>query len=169
MYKRTVPRPRLRTTDRLFWAGLAKVWAGWRQALVIVSPATVLRWQRRRFRAYWTQLSGRATGGRPPVHAEIKAGVVGFAPLEGITSEEYHRIFDTNVRGLLLTTKAASPLFPETGESIVNVSSAVSSLTPPMLTLYSATKGAIDTITKSPAKELAPRKIRDQARRLARP
>ncbi len=49
VYKRTVPRPRLRTTDRLFWVGLAKVWADWRQALVIVSPDTVLRWQRRRF------------------------------------------------------------------------------------------------------------------------
>jgi transposase InsO family protein len=79
VYKRTVPRPRLRTTDRLLWAGLAKVWAGWRQALVIVSPATVLRWQRRRFRAYWTRLSGRATGGRPPVHAEIKALVIRMA------------------------------------------------------------------------------------------
>ena len=48
VYKRTVPRPRLRTTDRLLWVGLATVWAGWRQALVIVSPNTVLRWQRRR-------------------------------------------------------------------------------------------------------------------------
>jgi putative transposase len=73
VYKRTATRPRLRTTDRLFWVGLAKVWAGWRQALVIVSPATVLRWQRRRFRAYWTQLSGPPTGGRPPVNAEITA------------------------------------------------------------------------------------------------
>src|SRR5258708_36352729 len=79
VYKRTVPRPRLRTTDRLLWAGLAKVWAGWRQALVIVSPATVLRWQRRRFRAYWTRLSGRATGGRPPPPPEIKALVIPMA------------------------------------------------------------------------------------------
>ena len=61
VYKRTAPRPRLRTTDRLFWAGLARLWPGWRQALVIVSPDTVLRWQRRRFREYWTQLSGRHT------------------------------------------------------------------------------------------------------------
>ena len=50
VYKRMVPRPRLRTMDRLLWVGLARVWAGWRQALVIVSPDTVLRWQRRRFR-----------------------------------------------------------------------------------------------------------------------
>src|ERR671918_2415904 len=71
VYKRTTPRPKLRLADRLFWAGLARVWAGWRQALVIVTPDTVLRWQRRRFRDYWTQLSGRSASGRPPVNAEI--------------------------------------------------------------------------------------------------
>ena len=72
VYKRTVPRPRLRRTDRLFWGWLARVWAGWRQALVIVTPETVLRWQRRRFREHWTTLSGRPTGGRPSVGPEIK-------------------------------------------------------------------------------------------------
>ena len=46
---------------------VARVWAGWRQSLVIVTPGTVLRWQRRRFREHWTTLSGRPTGGRPPV------------------------------------------------------------------------------------------------------
>jgi len=73
VYKRTVPRPKLRALDRLLWVGLARVWTGWRRALVIVSPDTVLRWQRRRFREYWTQLSRRPTGGRPPVNAEITA------------------------------------------------------------------------------------------------
>jgi putative transposase len=73
VYKRTVTRPPLCRTDRLFWAGLARAWAGWRQALVIVTPDTVLRWQQRRFREYWTRLSARPTGGRPPVNAEIKA------------------------------------------------------------------------------------------------
>ena len=73
VYKRTVPRPKLRTLDRLLWVGLARMWTGWRRALVIVSPDTVLRWQRRRFREYWTQLSRRPTGGRPPVNAEITA------------------------------------------------------------------------------------------------
>src|SRR5262249_50981152 len=68
-----MPRPKLRTIDRLLWVGLARVWTDWRQALVIVSPDTVLRWQRRRFRDSWTQLSGRSTGGRPPVNAEIAA------------------------------------------------------------------------------------------------
>jgi hypothetical protein len=73
VYKRTVGRPRLRTTDRLFWVGLTKVWAGWRPSLVFVTPDTVLRWQRRRFRKHWAKLSGRPTVGRPPVSAETIA------------------------------------------------------------------------------------------------
>lgn len=79
VYKRAIIRPPLRRTDRLFWAALAKVWAGWRQPLVIVTPNTVLRWQRRRFREYWTKLSGRSTGGRPTIHAEIKALITRIA------------------------------------------------------------------------------------------
>jgi hypothetical protein len=59
VYKRTMMRPKLRTTDRLFWVALARVWAGWRQSLVIATPDTVLRWQRRRFREHWAKLSGR--------------------------------------------------------------------------------------------------------------
>jgi len=78
VYKRRLPRPKLRATDRLFWVGLAKVWTGWRQSLVIVTPDTVLRWQRRRFREHWTQLSGRPPAGRPPV-ATIKALVRSMA------------------------------------------------------------------------------------------
>src|SRR5213593_2546060 len=73
VYKRTVIRPPLRRTDRLFWVWLARLWAGWRRPLVIVTPDTVLRWQRRRFREHWTKLSGRPTAGRPPVNAEITA------------------------------------------------------------------------------------------------
>jgi hypothetical protein len=65
VYKRTVRRPRLRTMDRLLWVGLARVWAGWRQALLIVSPDTVLRWQRRRFREHWTRVSGRCPSPKP--------------------------------------------------------------------------------------------------------
>ena len=52
VYKRTVPRLRLRRTDRLWWVWLARAWTGWREALVIVAPDTVLRWQRRRFREH---------------------------------------------------------------------------------------------------------------------
>src|SRR5207247_8161881 len=65
VYKRTLTRPKLRATDRLFWVWLARVWVGWRQPLVIVTPATVLRWQRRRLREYWTTPSRRPSGGRP--------------------------------------------------------------------------------------------------------
>src|SRR2546425_12723539 len=79
VYKRSVTRPKLRTTDRLFWVGLARVWAGWRHPLVIVTPDTVLRWQRRRFRQHWTRLSGRPTVGWPAVNAEIKALVIRMA------------------------------------------------------------------------------------------
>src|SRR5216684_7615139 len=73
VYKKTVTRPKLRRSDRLFWVALSRVWAGWRQALVIVSPNTVLRWQRRRFREHWTGLSGRPRLGRPPISAETAA------------------------------------------------------------------------------------------------
>jgi putative transposase len=79
VYKRAVSRPRLCRTDRLFWAALATVWTGWKQPLVIVTPDTVLRWQRRRFREYWTKLSGRPTGGRPTIHTEIKALITRMA------------------------------------------------------------------------------------------
>src|SRR5438132_4628733 len=79
VYQRTVTRPPLRRTDRLFWVGLARVWAGWRPPIVIVTPETVLRWQRRRFREYWTNLSGRPTGGRPPVNTQIKALITRLA------------------------------------------------------------------------------------------
>jgi hypothetical protein len=79
LYKRTVTRPRLRRTDRLLWVWLARVWTGWRAALVIVVPDTVLRRQRRPFRAHWTKLSRRPTRGRPPVNAEINALVTRMA------------------------------------------------------------------------------------------
>jgi transposase InsO family protein len=79
VYKRTAIRPKLRTTDHVFWVGLARFWAEWRQPLVIVTPDTVLRWQRRRFREYWIKLSGRSTGGRPTVDTEIKTLITRMA------------------------------------------------------------------------------------------
>ena len=91
------------------------------------------------------------------------AGVYGFAPLEQVTADEYKRHYDTNVLGLLLTTKAALPLFPPAGGSIVNISSIVSTLAPAAASVYSSTKGAVDTITKSLAKELGARQIRVNA------
>src|SRR2546428_6471967 len=79
VYKRPVNRPRLRRGDRLFWVALSRLWRGWSQALVLVAPDTVLRWQRRRFRDYWTKLSGRPTVGRPPVSGEVNALVAKMA------------------------------------------------------------------------------------------
>ena len=88
------------------------------------------------------------------------AGVYDPKPIESLSVSEFNRHFDTNVLGLLLVTKAAVPLFPATGGSIVNISSVVSTLAPPAAAIYVGTKGAVDSITKSLAKELAPRKIR---------
>src|SRR5437764_14591631 len=75
VYRRTVARPRLRRGDRLFWVALSRLGRGWKQALVIVAPDTVLRWQRRRFREHWTRLSRRPVVGRPPVAPERPAPV----------------------------------------------------------------------------------------------
>jgi len=91
------------------------------------------------------------------------AGVYGFASLEQVTADEYRRQYDTNVLGLLLTTKAALPYFPGEGGSVINISSVVSALAPASASVYASTKGAVDTITKTLAKELAARKIRVNA------
>lgn len=87
------------------------------------------------------------------------SGVYEFAPLGQITEEQFHRIFNINVLGTLLTTQAASEHLGE-GASVINIGSVVSSLTPPDSAVYTGTKGAIDAITGVLAKELAPRKIR---------
>src|SRR5947199_6790744 len=79
VYKKLVNRPKLLSSDRLFWVALSRVWTGWRQALVIVSPNTVLRWQRRRFREYWARLSARPAAGRQRVSRQIRAPVVRMA------------------------------------------------------------------------------------------
>jgi 3-oxoacyl-[acyl-carrier protein] reductase len=91
------------------------------------------------------------------------AGVYAFAPLEAVTAEEFHRQFNTNVLGLLLTTQAAVTHFPAEGGSVINISSLVTRITPPMAVIYNATKGAVDAITRTLAKELGPRKIRVNA------
>jgi 3-oxoacyl-[acyl-carrier protein] reductase len=88
------------------------------------------------------------------------AGVFQFAPVEAITEQEFHRHFDTNVLGPILTIQEAVKHFPASGGSIINISSIASENPVPHLSLYSATKGAIDTLTKALAKELGPRNIR---------
>jgi 3-oxoacyl-[acyl-carrier protein] reductase len=91
------------------------------------------------------------------------AGVYEFSPLESITEEHFHKLFDLNVLGLLFSSREAAKLFGDNGGSIINISSAVSTFTPPNASVYSATKGAVDVITKTLAKELGPRKIRVNA------
>lgn len=91
------------------------------------------------------------------------AGVYAFAPIESLTEDEIDRMFDTNVKGLLLATQAAVPLFPEEGGTVINIGSVVSELATPGSAVYSGTKGAVDTITRVLAKELGPRKIRVNA------
>ena len=88
------------------------------------------------------------------------AGVYQFAPLEEITEEEFHREFNTNVLGMMLATQEALKHFGPAGGSIINIGSLASSLTPPTAVIYNATKGAVDAITRTLAKELGPRKIR---------
>ncbi|WP_316230834.1 glucose 1-dehydrogenase [Bradyrhizobium sp. SZCCHNR1051] len=88
------------------------------------------------------------------------AGVYAFAPLDGITPEHFHSQFDVNVLGLLLVSQEAARHFNPAGGSIVNISSGVSTLTPPNTAVYTATKAAVDAISSVLSKELAPRKIR---------
>lgn len=88
------------------------------------------------------------------------AGVYELLPLEAITEEHFHRHFNINVLGLLQTTQEALKYFSPEGGSVINISSVVSTYAPPGSAVYSATKGAVDTITKVLAKELGARRIR---------
>ncbi|MBL8525096.1 MAG: glucose 1-dehydrogenase [Betaproteobacteria bacterium] len=90
------------------------------------------------------------------------SGVYEFQPLEGITEEHFHRHFNINVLGLLLTTKAAAKYLGE-GGSVINVSSTVTRITPANSAVYTGTKGAVDAITSVLAKELGPKGIRVNA------
>jgi len=90
------------------------------------------------------------------------SGIYEFGAIEEITAEHFHKQFNTNVLGLLLTTQAAVKHLGE-GGSIINIGSVVSRLTPPGAAVYTATKGAVDAITGSLSRELGPRKIRVNA------
>ena len=92
------------------------------------------------------------------------AGVYDFKPLEQITEESFHRQFDTNVLGLILTTQEAARHFDPAGAgSVINISSVASTAAPPAAAVYAGTKAAVDTITRVLAKELGPKKIRVNA------
>lgn len=88
------------------------------------------------------------------------AGVFQFAALEDVTTDEYRREFDINVLGTILTTQEALKHFNGNGGSVINIGSVVSERPVLHSAVYSATKGAVDTLTKALARELAPRKIR---------
>ena len=88
------------------------------------------------------------------------AGVYEFGPLENVTEEHFHKQFNLNVLGLLLTTQEAVKHFTPAGGSVVNISSVVGRYPLPGASVYSATKAAADAFTKSLAKELGPKKIR---------
>lgn len=72
VYKRSAPRPRILRGDRIFWSWIARRWSSWQDALVIVQPATVIAWQRKRFRDHWARLSKRGKPGRPRVSKDIR-------------------------------------------------------------------------------------------------
>lgn len=91
------------------------------------------------------------------------AGVYEFGPLEQITPEHFHKQFDLNVLGLLLTTQAAVAKFNPRGGSVINIGSVVGKMAFPNGAVYSATKGAVDSITVALSKELGPRGIRVNA------
>ncbi|PNE09822.1 MAG: hypothetical protein CR217_17875 [Beijerinckiaceae bacterium] len=91
------------------------------------------------------------------------AGVYNLLPLEEVTEEDFHRHFNINVLGLLLATQEAAKLFGDAGGSVINIGSVVSRLNPPNSVVYTATKGAVDAVTRVLAKELGPRKIRVNA------
>ncbi len=91
------------------------------------------------------------------------AGIYEGQPIGQITEENFHRQFNLNVLGLILATQEASQLIGPAGGSIVNISSVVSTLAPVNTAVYNATKGAVDTLTRTFAKELGSRKIRVNA------
>lgn len=90
------------------------------------------------------------------------SGVYEFASIDEITEEHFHRLFNINVLGTLLTTQAASKHLGD-GGSVINISSVASRITPPNSAVYTGTKGAVDAITGSLARELGPRNIRVNA------
>jgi len=87
------------------------------------------------------------------------SGVYEFAPIEAVTEEQFHKAFNVNVLGLLLTTQAAVKRLGE-GASIINIGSVASRITPPNSAVYTGTKGAVDAITGVLSRKLGPKKIR---------
>ncbi len=131
--------------------------------------------QRRSAAARWEHRRPDTAGGEPPpagatshlsqfgLHLDIlvnNAGIYEFAPIENVTPEHFHKMFDLNVLGLILASQEAVKYFKPSGGSIINISSVASTQAPPTASVYSATKAAVDAVTRSLAKELGPRNIR---------
>jgi 3-oxoacyl-[acyl-carrier protein] reductase len=91
------------------------------------------------------------------------AGIYEFEPLENVSEEHFHKQFNLNVLGLILAAQAAAKSFDSAGGNIINISSVVSTVGFPNTSVYSGTKGAVDAMTRSLAKELGPRGIRVNA------
>lgn len=91
------------------------------------------------------------------------AGVYEFSPLESVTAEHFHKLFNLNVLGVILTTKEAVKLMGDNGGSIINISSIVGPMPVENASVYSATKAAVDAVTIALSKELGPRRIRVNA------
>ena len=91
------------------------------------------------------------------------AGVYEFMPIEGVTEEHFHRQFNINVLGLIFATQQAAARFGSEGGSIINIGSVAGTSAPPAASVYSATKAAVNAVTRSLAQELGPRKIRVNA------
>jgi 3-oxoacyl-[acyl-carrier protein] reductase len=87
------------------------------------------------------------------------AGIYEFLPLESVTAEKFHKMFDVNVLGLLLACQEAVKHFGPSGGSIINISSIAATAAPPLTSIYSATKAAVNAITRSLAQELGPAKF----------
>jgi 3-oxoacyl-[acyl-carrier protein] reductase len=88
------------------------------------------------------------------------AGVYEFSPLGEVTEAQFHKMFDLNVLGLILSSQEALKYFGPEGGSIINIGSVASSSNPPTASVYTATKGAVDSVTRTLSKELGPKKIR---------
>jgi len=91
------------------------------------------------------------------------AGVYGFAALEHVSEAHFRKMFDLNVLGLLLCCKEAANCFGQAGGNIINISSAASVSPTATTAVYGASKAAVDSITRTLALELGPRKIRVNA------
>jgi putative transposase len=115
VWKRSHPRPQLRRKDRLFWLGLSRSWSHWREALLIVSPATVVGWHRKGFRLFWTWISRRNHTGRPLVSPSVRALIRRMAeanPLWGAP-----RIHGELLKlGIEISERTTSRLMPKRGK-----------------------------------------------------